>query len=245
MVLLTGGELGSMTGTLIDYGAWSRSYGGTGRRIHTRLWLAGWRRKTGEKDTDLTTYVKGSLRLRVSPYGYLLIDTGDEQTIRRLERLLKPLWSHAGGLAYPKTTTHDIIPDDMIPMILADNALGQMHDWMTDETRQGLDAWTRSLITRCAMVERLHPTRIRDEWESTRAALDRDARLIADRADAVFVLSGLYSGAAFLALLLSPAATFLISLEDTWGSFRIAGTVCALIAAILAGFSQWGKHYGP
>lgn len=232
-----------MTCTLIDLGAWPNPDKNIDRDIQRILERDHWRRMPTDTGTDLIRYRHGRIRLQVSPFGYLLVDTDDPETIRRLTGRLEGLWSNAKGLSYPMTETADRFDDDRIPVVLMDHALRQLRDWIRMGTLQGSDRWCETLIIRCERVERLHPGADDETWETDSQRLRKDSELISRDARILSEDSSLPPTLAFTALLLSPISTLLVSLDSGWGPMRIAGAVCALSAAFLTGMAEWVRRH--
>lgn len=228
-----------MTMRLLDFGAWDRSWGDTETRISRQLTHDGWHEC--DRNDDLIEYRNNRTRLRISHYGYAIID--DDGTADRIMQSLHYIWMSRRADAYPQSANIDRVED--VGWIILRNALRQSRTWLCQSIRQGTAKDMRALVGRCDRILYLHPMFDNDSQHELVGRLKREADLIQEEARNVHARNTLYPLTTFLQTLLTPVAVFCIGFGDYSNpAMTMLGMGLALMAGLCAPVNLFDRFFG-
>lgn len=212
---------------LVDFGVWSRSWGGVDRRIGRRLRWHGWR-MTG-RDHDLVEYSSWNGVIHISHLGYMLCP--DHGPVGRLTDLLAPYWRWRPADHYPTIMEPEDEWESRLALMLAENARTQISSWLNRPLVRGMKVRAERLVGRCRQIDRLHPAADREAWNQVMAGLDADVAMLSARVDEEEAVDDDMPWLTGSGMLLAPISTAFVAYGD---SMREIGFVLAVLAAILA-----------
>lgn len=228
---------------LIDYGAWTRSWSGYDRKAEKRLNRHGWKR--GGKKDDLIDYGNGERIIRLSRFGYMLLedDMPDEQ-VEELARLLAPIWRHGNGrhTAYPMTGRIGSMPE--LAVTLRSDMLAQTRIWLSHPVEAGRSNAIDRLNIRIREVECLHPAP-KKEWDDGWRPLSDQLDLLRREAEREREASGLSATLKILASTITPLAALMLGAGFQGNTILLAAGIgisgLACILTVIGGMNEWWR----
>lgn len=125
-------------------------------------------------------------------------------------------------------------------MIMVENMILQLRDWLTYPVMQGERLHAQRLMARCRQVARLHPTSNPVLLKALMSRAEENLSLVSARARTEYDMDALYPGVGVVGTMLVSAGTISAGL-----GFGFPGVFITGVGVLCLGFSQFGRHAGP